>query len=82
MAHNCDQAIEEMYYFLDGEITWYKRIRIRRHLRRCHTCDDAFAFETRFKSIVRQRSREEPPPELIDRLRTFLHEHEADERRA
>lgn len=82
MVHNCDRAIEQMYFFLDGEITWYKRIRIRRHLRRCRMCDDAYAFETRFKSVIRQRVRDDPPPELIDRLRAFLIEHESDEPQA
>ena len=82
MGHNCDQAIEEMYFFLDGEITWYRRMRIRRHLRRCGMCDGAFAFETRFKSVIRERMRDEPPPELIDRLRTFLNEHATDEPQA
>ncbi len=75
MAHNCEDAVQEMYYFLDGEMTWYKRVRVRRHLRRCHGCTDAFAFETRVKSVIQRKCREDPPPELIDRLRAFLQEH-------
>ncbi len=82
MAHNCDQAIEQVYYFLDGEITWYKRVRVRRHLRRCSGCSDAYAFETRFKSVLRSKCRDDMPPELIDRLRAFLQEHGADEPQA
>ena len=82
MAHNCDEAIDQVYYFLDGETTWYKRLRIRRHLRRCGGCTEAFAFETRFKAMIRRKCQEDPPAELIDRLRAFLHEHGTDEPQA
>ncbi len=82
MAHNCNQSIEQMYLFLDGEITWYRRVRIRRHLRRCGGCTDAFSFEDRVKTVLRTKCRDEVPPELIERIRTFLHEHGTDERRA
>ncbi len=79
MSHTCDEAIEQIYFYLDGEMTWYKRTRVRRHLRRCGDCASAFDFETRFKEVVRNKGMEHPPPELIDRLRTFLREHRTDE---
>ena len=75
MVNNCHEAIEKVYYFLDGEITWYRRQRIRRHLRRCRTCNGAYEFEAAFLQVVRRKGVEAPPPELIDRLRTFLEEH-------
>ena len=75
LSPGCRHAIDQVYFFLDGELNWYKRLRIRRHLGRCRGCHDAFQFETRFLEVVREKSAEEPPPELIDRLRSFLHEH-------
>ena len=71
----CTNAVHQIYTYLDGELTWYKRQRIRRHLKRCGGCHDAFSFETRFLEVVRAKSTDEPPPELIDRLRSFLREH-------
>ena len=76
MSHNCDDAIEQIYFYLDGEITWYRRTRVRRHLRRCAKCTSAFEFETRFKQVIRAKGVSQPPAELMDRLRTFLREHE------
>ncbi len=77
-THNCDEAIEQIYFFLDGEMTWYKRLRVRRHLRRCPPCHSKFEFEARFIDVVRRKGAEPAPPELIDRLRTFLNEHRDD----
>ena len=79
MSRRCNDAIEQVYFFLDGEITWYKRVQIRRHLKACSDCDNAFGFETRFKEVIRAKGYEEPEPELISRLRAFLDEQGADE---
>jgi len=74
--HSCDDAVAQVYFYLDGEIGWYKKTRIRRHLRKCPPCMGAFDFESRLKAIVRERAREEPQPEVIERLRHFLEENE------
>jgi mycothiol system anti-sigma-R factor len=74
MSRGCNHAIEYVYHYLDREITWVRRMRIRWHLRKCHACDGAFAFEQRVKAVVRQKGREEPPPELVERLRALIQE--------
>ena len=76
MSRGCEHAVEYVYQFLDGETTWMHRARIRYHLKKCVECDGAFAFETRLRTVIRERGRDEPPAELIDRLRTLLHEDE------
>jgi mycothiol system anti-sigma-R factor len=68
----CDQAVEKIYYFLDGEITRYRRMRINWHLRSCPPCEGAFQFESKLRSVVREKSAEEIPDELIERLRRIL----------
>jgi len=74
MSHGCDNAVEHLYQYLDQELTWTRRVRVRWHLRRCTNCDGAFDFEAKLQSVIRERSGEEPPPELMDRLRAFIHE--------
>ena len=69
---SCDHAIAQLYFYLDGEISWIKRGRVQRHLAKCRLCTGAFDFESRLKSIVRERCQEEPQPELLDRLRSLL----------
>ena len=70
----CDSAVEYMYQFLDEELTWARKTRVKWHLKRCENCCGAFDFEGRLKQMVRERGRDEPPPELFDRLRALLHE--------
>lgn len=74
MSERCSEAIARVYEYIDGEITWWRRQRIRWHLRKCSPCDGAFRFEHRLKSLIRERSAEPAPPELLERLRTFLRE--------
>lgn len=74
MSRGCEHAVEYVYQYLDEEMTWMRRSRIRWHLRKCVACDGAFAFETRLKTVIRERGREAPPSELIDRLRTLIQE--------
>lgn len=72
--HSCDEAIAQVYFYLDGEISWMRKTRVKRHLRKCHRCLGAYNFETQLKSVIRQRIQEEPHPEVMDRLRAFLRE--------
>lgn len=74
--HSCEDAVAQVYFYLDGEIGWLRKTRIKRHLKKCRPCMGAFSFESRLKSIVRERVREEPQPEVMDRLRAFLEENE------
>jgi mycothiol system anti-sigma-R factor len=75
MKHMCEESLEKIYFYLDGELNWWRRTRVQRHLRRCQPCNGAFEFEAKFIQVIRQKGAEPAPPELIDRLRTFLHEH-------
>jgi mycothiol system anti-sigma-R factor len=72
MNSGCDHAIEFIYRYLDDEISWSRATRIRLHLRRCSSCMNAYEFETRLKSVIRERGAAEPSPELLDTIRTML----------
>jgi mycothiol system anti-sigma-R factor len=74
--HTCDDAVANVFFYLDGEVGWFKKTRIRRHLKKCPPCMGAFEFESRLKVIIRERLREEPHPEVVERLRMFLRENE------
>jgi mycothiol system anti-sigma-R factor len=71
---DCDHAVEYLYQYLDRQVTWRRKVKIRRHLRRCGYCGGAYAFEEHLIEVVSRRCRDEPPPELIDRLRTLIRE--------
>ncbi len=74
----CEDAIERLYPYLDGEINSYRKWQIRRHLKSCPPCDSAFVFEQKLKAVIKERTREDVPPEVISRLQEFLHAEEPD----
>ena len=74
MSRGCNHAVEYVYHYLDEELTWSRKVRISWHLRRCDPCDGAFDFEVRLKEMIRDKGRDEPPPELFDRLRALIQE--------
>jgi len=75
----CHHATEQIYFYLDGEMTYLRRLRIRWHLRRCGHCVSAYDFEERVKEMVRVKCRTEPSAELIQRLRTLIREEAGDD---
>lgn len=72
MGKYCDDAFHEVYSYLDRETSWFRSWRLRRHLRTCDGCEQAYSFEERLRLVVRNRLREEIPPEFLARLRQAI----------
>jgi anti-sigma factor (TIGR02949 family) len=70
---NCAEAHRQVYEYLDGEMGWYRRWKVRRHLRLCPPCQDGFDFEGDLKERIRAGCTEEVPRELFDRIRASLY---------
>lgn len=69
---NCDETIERLYYYLDGELTDGRREDIRRHLDLCGPCGSAVDFEAELRKVIANRCRERVPDSLIDRVAAAL----------
>jgi mycothiol system anti-sigma-R factor len=69
---DCDEALANLYEYLDSEMEDAEASQIREHLDDCSGCHSRFDFETRLKIVVRERLSEEVPPEFIARLRSAL----------
>lgn len=65
---DCKAAVEELYQYLDGELTSEKRTSITAHLDACAPCLDAFEFHHELKVVVSQKCRTALPPGLRDRV--------------
>lgn len=72
MSDYCDETLKQIYEYLDGEMTWWRARQIRHHIDECPPCCDTFSFEDHFLRTVRTSLHEEPPPEMMDRLRSVL----------
>lgn len=62
--HQCAEAVEMLYHYLDGELTDERRTLIQRHLDDCPPCFDAYDFEAELRVVVSRRCRDEVPDDL------------------
>jgi mycothiol system anti-sigma-R factor len=68
----CDNAVDYVYQYIDDELTYTHKARIKWHLRRCGHCMSAFQFEASLKRKIADGGRTEPPAELFDTLRALI----------
>ncbi|HKY15023.1 MAG TPA: mycothiol system anti-sigma-R factor [Microthrixaceae bacterium] len=76
--HTCDDALNELYQFIDGELDDDGRARIESHLNNCSPCLEAFDFEADLRKVVAQRCQERVPDELRQRILDALEGSEPD----
>ena len=69
---DCQRALYELYYYLDGELTVERRSTIQVHLQGCSHCLEAFDFEAELKMVISARARETVPADLMRRIRSAL----------
>ncbi|WP_208027582.1 mycothiol system anti-sigma-R factor [Rhabdothermincola sediminis] len=69
---DCNEALRELYVFLDGELTEERRSVIARHLDDCNPCLEVFDFEAELRLVIQQKCREKVPPELRQRIEETL----------
>ena len=68
----CDETIERLYFYLDGELTEERRVEIARHLDMCGPCVGAYGFEAELRRVIANRCKDHVPDALIDRVAAAL----------
>ena len=76
---DCNETIERLYHFLDGELTEERRLEIQRHLDECAPCVDAYGFESELRQVIANRCRDHVPDALLERVRHVLRDEESNE---
>jgi mycothiol system anti-sigma-R factor len=71
---NCDETIERLYFYLDGELTEKRRVEIIRHLDMCGPCVGAFGFEAELRKVIANRCKDHVPDSLVARVAEALQE--------
>jgi mycothiol system anti-sigma-R factor len=65
---NCDDALHELYGYLDGELTAERRTKIQDHLDDCPPCYEAFDFEAELRVVIARKCTETVPESLKQRI--------------
>ena len=71
-AAGCEEALENLYLYLDSELDTLTSERIRSHLDDCNGCIHSFEFEKRLKAVIKERLDEDVPDAFVARLRDAL----------
>ena len=68
----CEDALQVLYHFLDGELTDDRRAAIKAHLDSCTTCLGAFDFEVELRQVIICRVQDRVPDELRLRIARLM----------
>lgn len=74
-SHNCQEAMERLFEFLDRELSNEEQLEVHQHLERCPPCREHFRFEENVLRRIGASCRKvEAPPELVERVRRLCSE--------
>ena len=65
---DCQAVLEELFTFLDGELTDIRRVQITRHLDGCVDCHEVVDFHAELKMAISRKCRDELPDGLYTRV--------------
>jgi mycothiol system anti-sigma-R factor len=76
MKHECREALERVYLFLDGEVLSHaERVDIKMHLEACRPCYERYGLDDEISRLVaRLRGRQHCPDALRARIQSLLQE--------
>ena len=71
---NCDEAVHQLYHYLDGELTDERRGQIAEHLNFCAPCGGAVEFEAELRQVIANRCKDRVPESLMQRIAAAIDE--------
>lgn len=69
---DCGAVVEELFTFLDGELTETRRVQISRHMHGCVDCHEVVEFHAELKMTISEKCRESVPDEVRLRIAKAL----------
>jgi mycothiol system anti-sigma-R factor len=67
-AVDCSAVVQELYSFLDGEITDARRLQIEQHFSGCVDCHEVVEFHATLKMTISEKCRDDVPAGLRQRI--------------
>ena len=71
---NCDEAVHQLYHYLDGELTDERRGQIADHLNFFGPCGGAAEFEAELRQVIANRCKDHVPESLMERIAQAIDE--------
>ncbi len=71
---DCRAAIDQLYHYLDGELTEQRRRKIAEHLEYCGPCAGAAGFEAELRQVIADRCRDRVPDALREKVAALIEE--------
>ena len=71
---DCDEAVHQLYHYLDGELTDERRGQIAEHLNFCAPCGGAVEFEAELRQVIANRCKDHVPESLMQRIAAAIDE--------
>lgn len=68
----CSQALEQLFIYIDEQLSTGKRRDVEHHLIQCHACSDRTAFERQLKTRLRGIGQHSVPAALERRIKELL----------
>jgi anti-sigma factor (TIGR02949 family) len=65
---DCQEAVRQLYAFLDGELTDELRHAFEAHLDACNPCVDVVTFEAELRRVIANKCQDRVPEELRQRI--------------
>jgi mycothiol system anti-sigma-R factor len=69
---DCNDALHQLYQYLDGELTAARRSVIQHHLDTCQPCAEPYDFEAELRMVIRRKCQEQVPDTLLAKVRKAL----------
>jgi mycothiol system anti-sigma-R factor len=76
-GNDCDDALTQLYEFIDGELTTDRRASIQAHLDACGRCLEAHDFEEAIQRLLADKCRDTVPQPLRDRIAAAIEAEDA-----
>jgi len=69
---SCEEVIEQLFTYLDGELDHVHSEAIGRHLEHCRDCFSRAQFEERLRQRIRESAMTQAPDRLRNRVKWLL----------
>lgn len=75
---SCSEAVDQLWHYLEHELTEDKRAQVEEHLAFCRRCCGELEFAEELRGFLEDAARPRLPDDVEGRLTTFLHDLESD----